>query len=553
MARNRPQRRRPGGRPGQTVSLPDLLTQAATLLQGGAARQALRLYRKVLAAEPGHPDALNLGGVAAFQAGNTRRGLEWLRRAVEVAPFNVNACNNLGNVLRADGQSDEAETAYRQALSVDSGYADAHYNLAILLEQLGRMGEAEAHYRHVIELMPGFAQADFSLANVLRTQGKLDQAEAAYRRTLAAEPDHAAALNNLGTVYQERGRFEEAANLYGRAAHADPGFAEAPYNLGAALQEAERHEESLAAYAQALAIDPGHPGAQINRACALQALGHLDEAVAAFGTAIDLAADFPKVHANLADAHLQREDPESALAVCEAFLDAHPGDTAVLAFKAVVLGDLGRRDAAGALVDFDRFIRPQHLEAPDGYADMAAFNRALAEHVLDHPTLVYAPSSHATRKGRHSGELLSQPKGPVAALETAIEKAIADYRRDMGVDPNHPFLADPPPIARLSVWGVAMESQGHQVAHIHPEAWLSGVYYVRLPDAVGGGGNGEEGWIEFGRPPEHFHNAAEPEVKSYRPEEGLMVLFPSYFYHRTIPFESDQLRISIAFDARPDE
>jgi hypothetical protein len=32
-----------------------------------------------------------------------------------------------------------------------------------------------------------------------------------------------------------------------------------------------------------------------------------------------------------------------------------------------------------------------------------------------------------------------------------------------------------------------------------------------------------------------------------------MILFPSYFYHRTIPFESSQRRISIAFDAVPRE
>ncbi len=30
-----------------------------------------------------------------------------------------------------------------------------------------------------------------------------------------------------------------------------------------------------------------------------------------------------------------------------------------------------------------------------------------------------------------------------------------------------------------------------------------------------------------------------------------MVLFPSYFYHRTIPFESDEQRISIDFDVMP--
>ena len=34
-----------------------------------------------------------------------------------------------------------------------------------------------------------------------------------------------------------------------------------------------------------------------------------------------------------------------------------------------------------------------------------------------------------------------------------------------------------------------------------------------------------------------------------KPDEGLMVLFPSHFWHHTIPFESEQQRISVAFDA----
>ena len=61
----------------------------------------------------------------------------------------------------------------------------------------------------------------------------------------------------------------------------------------------------------------------------------------------------------------------------------------------------------------------------------------------------------------------------------------------------------------------------------------------------------EAGWIEFGRPPSSFNCTIEPEVKTHRPEEGLMLLFPSYMYHRTIPFETEEERISIAFDVLP--
>ena len=61
----------------------------------------------------------------------------------------------------------------------------------------------------------------------------------------------------------------------------------------------------------------------------------------------------------------------------------------------------------------------------------------------------------------------------------------------------------------------------------------------------------QAGWIEFGRPQDHPMSKAEPQLRSYQPHEGMVVLFPSYFYHRTEPFESQDQRISIAFDIVP--
>ena len=36
-----------------------------------------------------------------------------------------------------------------------------------------------------------------------------------------------------------------------------------------------------------------------------------------------------------------------------------------------------------------------------------------------------------------------------------------------------------------------------------------------------------------------------------RPQPGMLVLFPSYFWHGTVPFKSDQPRLTVAFDAVP--
>ncbi|MCH8896202.1 MAG: hypothetical protein IH927_08070, partial [Proteobacteria bacterium] len=103
----------------------------------------------------------------------------------------------------------------------------------------------------------------------------------------------------------------------------------------------------------------------------------------------------------------------------------------------------------------------------------------------------------------------------------------------------------------LTMWAVVMDSQGHQLPHIHPAAWLSGVYYVQVPEEINDDDEREAGWIEFGAPPDTMNCRGEHRLRIFRPVAGNCFIFPSFFYHRTIPFESKQKRISIAFDAIP--
>ncbi len=543
----------PYGGSGADAPTPALLQQAFSFHQAGRLREALGLYQHVLTAQPNHPDALNLGGVAAFELGDGDRAVKLVQAAIACKPDHVDAHNNLGNMLKALGRLDEAETAYRRALEIEPDYADAHYNLGILLEALGRLDEAEAAYRRALEIKPDFAEAHFNLGNVLPALGKLDEAATAYRRALEISPDHAGAHNNLGNALKELGKFDEAEGAYRRALEIKPNHADAHYNLGIVLQELGKLDDAIAAYHSALDIKPDYVGVHVNLGIVLQELGKLDEAVAAFERAIAIEPDYAQAHANLGDVLLERGDPRAAVEVCDAYLKAHPGDRCVLAFKVFALQELGERDAARSLADFDRLVRATRFEAPPSFASLADFNAALVRHVCAHPTLVFAPTSHATRLGKHTGELLVEPKGPIAVLDGMIRGAVEVYQRSPAADPPDPFLAKPPQRWRLSGWGVVLEAQGHQIPHIHPSAWLSGVYYVKLPDIVGMPGQRQAGWIEFGRPPEHLHCTVEPDVRAVQPEEGLMLLFPSYFYHRTVPFKTAGTRISIAFDVLPED
>jgi hypothetical protein len=64
-------------------------------------------------------------------------------------------------------------------------------------------------------------------------------------------------------------------------------------------------------------------------------------------------------------------------------------------------------------------------------------------------------------------------------------------------------------------------------------------------------GRTAEGILSFGAPGLVTTAALDAEW-SVRPEVGLLVLFPSYFWHGTLPFHSEQPRLTVAFDVVPD-
>ena len=203
-------------------------------------------------------------------------------------------------------------------------------------------------------------------------------------------------------------------------------------------------------------------------------------------------------------------------------LQLNPRDRSLLALKSTILPLVGRVNECRQLLDFERLVHQvQVCDAgteesiqtgtgrtvvtfPQGFgASIDDFNRALATHVREHPSLTREPLSHATRDGYHSGPLRVSPKGPIAALEQLMVKMGRQYMKRVGVDPQHPFLREPQALGMLNCWGVVMRGQGHQTSHIHPAAWLSGVYYPQVPDSFDAD-DSQAGCIEFGIAPDQF-------------------------------------------------
>ena len=105
---------------------------------------------------------------------------------------------------------------------------------------------------------------------------------------------------------------------------------------------------------------------------------------------------------------------------------------------------------------------------------------------------------------------------------------------------------EPPQMVVRAMWGNINPKGGFNFTHVHPSGWLSGVYYIQLPE-----GNNE---IVFQDPRSarmmDFQRSSliKDEYFSHYPKVGELLLFPSWLPHFVSPNTSDQNRISISFN-----
>ena len=158
------------------------------------------------------------------------------------------------------------------------------------------------------------------------------------------------------------------------------------------------------------------------------------------------------------------------------------------------------------------------------------------------------PIGQSVRGGTQTtGQLFVQQNPAIDLLKDALAVAIRDFVGALpAADPRHPRLKyRDMGLAFGPSWSVRLNEGGFHAAHFHPGGILSSACYISLPETLD---DAEErpGWLEIGRPPPQFPDL--PPLQMVEPKPGLLVLFPSYMWHGTVPFASRQKRLSCAFD-----
>lgn len=527
----------------------------------------------------------------SLQAGDTVRARAALDAALALAPRSADALNLLGLLEHRAGNLAAAIDALERATAVQPRYANAWHNLAAVLDESGDGARAARALRNALVLARDAGAPDWNdLGTRAQRAGLLDIAAEAYERTLALAPQELDALGRLAVVRDLQHRPVDARSAAQQLLDAAPMSAYARYVFAAIWSKATAHadlERSLSTSLALLADDARHAGAHDCAAIVLGKLGARSEALAHAREALALApgnADYVYTLARLLEEDGALEDARAVLepgsacaphdarllrllgtvrlrsgdaggadAAFAAALAAAPDDQAAIAQRALALRAAGDAAAADAWLGTERFLHETRLPLPAGYASLAALNTELARDIRAHSRLRFEPVGLAAKDGYLTDDLLADRTPAILAFERSLRAAIDAYLVTLRSDESHPFLRSIPAAYRLNLWATRVAAQGTIDTHIHEQSWLSGAYYVELPPTLGAGEGGDPhaGWIEFGRPYRGLEPAAPPGLVLRRPAEGTLLLFPSYLFHRTLPFAGSGERISISFDLAP--
>ena len=512
--------------------------------QNGRFAESEKLAVSITKEYPMHQLAWKVLGAVLWQTGRKSEALHANQTAVALSPNDAEAQNNLGNILEELGKLDDAEESCRQAIKLKPDFVEAYSNLGNILRRLGRLVEAESCYERAIALKPDFAEAHNNLGSVLHRLSRLVEAESCYRRAIALKPDFAEAHNNFGSLQLQLSRFEEAEASYAHAITVKTNYADAYNNLGVAQQSLYKFDQAELSYKKAISLKPDFVRAHNSLGVLLQELGRLEEAESSYAQVIRLKPDFIKAH--------------NEMLSCLYLMDKK-----LLFFDE--LDYLIRQDEANSVVGSltSRSALRYGSEKPNIFCNEP----------LEHVLLVDLNSRYNFEETfvRNAKAILSEDRGskrlqPLLSkgyqtsgnlfeignsftdqIQKAIRLEIERYRINFEKS-EEGFIKKWPKEYLLNGWLINMKSGGELSPHIHENGWLSGSIYINVPPKKNV--NSGSLVVALGRDSD-ANNSRQNSKKVIDVVTGSMALFPASLMHHTIPFESEEERIVLAFDVVP--
>ena len=539
-----------------------MLQQGNTALMNGNIQEAEGFYQNILVSQQTHSDANHNLGLIAVSKNQSGVALSMFKIAIDANPNVEQYWLSYIAALIAERQFENAERALKSAkkkgfdkdnlkiliqklMSIKAGnnliqtppqsdmkqllnhYQNRQYDdaenlasslskqfpnhpfswkiLGALFGQSGRGAEALNANQIAVQLAPQDATVYNNLGNTLKGMGRLEEAEANYRQAIAITNEFAEAHSNLGTTLAEMGRLEDAEESYRKATTIKPDFAEAYFNLGVMFFEANKYEKAIEKFNL---TNFGKSKSYLLRCLYLQ-----DER-SLFFDQLDYSINQGEINAIIGSIGCRsalRYGIEKTNLFCKDPL------------KYVLKTDLKIK------CDFEKtFVKT-------------------AINLLNDDKIPYRAQSLLTNGRQTCGNLFNLEPELTKEIQKVIRSEVDNYKV-FYKGSQEGLILNWPNDYSIFGWLISMKSGGELRPHMHEQGWLSGSVYINVPSKT----KTDSGNLVVRIEEEEL---VSPDTKS--PKNiinvitGSLALFPASLLHHTIPFESKEERIVLAFDIIP--
>lgn len=533
------------------------LADAHQLAQNKQFDQALGLINQAGASATGPAvvELLRMRAALLYAKGMNREALDAFQHASNMAPNHPLLAFDFGTILLDFGRYADAYDKLKLAMAHAQHDPRPSYFFGMAAIGIQRFEEAFQGFARANQLDPNQPKTLRHLALCGIKSGHVNEAEQAARTFVRLNQDALGNQHLLGTVlshHTDPNKLKEGFQAISQVISKQPKDANARLTAGIILRKLGQLDNAIKFIKSSLELDAKDPLAIEMFADLKTILGDKDEAERILDEAINQDPSRVVLRRQRGITLLSMGRPREAMLELKQVCQDHPKDQRGIAFHALSMYACGEQTRASDYLGLHKHIKQHNLGTPAPFKHFDEYLQTLANDIRQHSQNRYEPSGLAARKAWLSGDLLADETPAIMGFKNMLEASIRSYVDGLVHDPDDVFLRNTPKQWKMHVWSTRAEQMGFIENHIHEDSWLSGAYYVTLPNGISDNAEQPDGWIEFNQPPQGCGVALSMvERRVVQPVLGQLITFPSYLHHRTRMFSGAGERISISFGLMP--
>ncbi|MFD2166299.1 tetratricopeptide repeat protein [Thalassotalea euphylliae] len=518
----------------------------------GELPEAVENYKKALLLDKNYVDALKNLAIALLEEKDFSGASKYIENAIRLSPSSFSLHTVQGNVLMAEDRLLEAIASYKTALQHNPRYVNALNNLGLCYKLTEQHELALQCFQQARQHAPNLAEIEFNIANTLFEKGNYQHAEQFYWSALNKKPTDVNYHNTLNEFYWQLNRKDQFGSSYKLALEHMPDDLSLQQGYGELLFSSNQFDFARKIAEKGLKAGKTSGlhhllGKVYARDKEYQSASSEFEAGLAIKFDMDLALDAINVA-------IVSCDYERALSLIEKAELVSPYHQLLLAYKGTVWRLIGD-ERHEWLNNYADFVRPYQLPVPNGYNTIGEYLEELESVLVSMHNMKNAPLKQTLKLGSQTpGRLLHKRNPVISQFKAGLQEVVSDYVSSMRTDNSHPLLSRKSTRFEFSgSWSVKLQPNGFHVNHVHPAGWISSAFYVNVPNfSQFEQEHDNAGAIKFGETSMQLGEREEI-AKIVSPSPGMLVLFPSYTWHGTVPFNADvdTFRLTAPFDVVP--